>query len=37
MYENYKEEGYKDKEKISYIKKDNVKKIKQLINSYYKS
>ena len=37
LYENYKEEGYKDKEKVSYIKKDNVKKIKQLINSYYKS
>ena len=37
LYENWKEEGYKDKEEVSYINKDNVKKIKRLINSYYKS
>ena len=37
LYENWKEEGYKDREEISYIKKDNVKKIKRLINSYYRS
>ena len=39
LYENWKEEGYKDKDKegVSYINKDNAKKIKRLISSYYKS
>ena len=37
LYENWKEEGYKDKEGVSYIKKDNVKKVRELISSYYKS
>ena len=37
LYENWKEEGYKYKEGVSYIKKDSVKKIRELISSYYKS
>jgi len=37
LYENWKKEGYKNKEEISYIKKENVKKIKNLINCYYKN
>ena len=37
LYENYKEEGYKNREEISYIKKGNIKKIRELISSYYKS
>ena len=37
LYENWKQEAYKNKEEISYIKKENVKKIKDLINCYYKN
>lgn len=37
MYTNYKEYGFNDKQKVSYINKDNVNKIKNLLNWYYKN
>lgn len=37
LYKNYKEEGFKDKQKVSYINKSNIKKVNGLLKRYYNS
>lgn len=35
IYDNYKEYGFKSRQGISYINKDNVRKVKNLLKWYY--
>ena len=35
LYNNWKEEGFKDKQKVSYINKHNIRKVKGLLTRYY--
>lgn len=37
LYKNYKEYGFKDKQKVSYINKSNIKKVNGLLKKYYNS
>lgn len=36
LYDNWKVEGFKNQQEVSYIKKENVKEVRKLIREYYK-
>lgn len=36
LYTNWRAEGFKNQQKVSYINKSNIKKVKKLLDNYYK-
>ena len=36
LYKDWEEEGFNNQEEVSYIKKINVKRVKNLLKTYYK-